>query len=222
MLVMVLFLYERGYKMQTYSEFRPTGFDSAGAFLDDRQDWLVAPVSRTRDSGPFDESNFAAALEMLGGESEEVEVHRFGHWGPGWFEIIIVAPNTDAAKKAEDIEASLENYPLLDDEDFSRREYDDFLESWDNWAARQFRKFLLGQHVCGFCGGKGYRKIRPWGEVPCPMCEAAENIIDDIDDGKLREFYMNHASEPYYSESSGVAVTFREREFSGFRLSELV
>jgi hypothetical protein len=108
----------------------------------------------------------------------------------------------------------------LDDEDFSNREYDDFLESWDNWAARDFRKFLVKNHSCRFCGGKGYRKIRPWGEVPCPMCEAAENIIDDSD--KLCEFYMDHASEPYYSESSGVSIRFRESEFSGFRLSELV
>lgn len=199
--------------MQKYSEFRPTCFDPRGLNLDDRQDWLVAPVSRTRDTGPFEESNFQTALEMLGGESETVEVHRFGHWGPGWFEIIIIQPGSDAAKKAEDIESSLENYPVLDDEDFSRREYDDFLESWDNWAARDFTKFLVKNHSCRFCGGTGYRKIRPWGEVPCAMCEAFENAIDNVDSDKLRAFYMDHASEPYICESSGVSMRFRERDF---------
>lgn len=179
--------------MQRYSEFRPTCFDSAGAFLGDRQDWLVCPVSRTRDSGPFDESNFEAALKILGGESEEVEVHRFGHWGPGWFEIIIVAPGSEAARKAEEIEASLENYPVLDDEDLSSREYDDFLESWDNWGAKDFRKFLVSTFRLGEC---------------------AEEVLDDMDDEKLREFYVEHASEPYYSESSGVSMKFRERDFS--------
>jgi hypothetical protein len=86
--------------MEPYSEHQPTGFDRAGAFLPDRQDWLVAPVSRTRDSGPIDESNFQCFLDALGDESESVEVHRFGHWGPGWYEIIIIDP------KAEDIVAS--------------------------------------------------------------------------------------------------------------------
>jgi len=114
--------------MRTYSEFRPTGFDAKGAFLPDQQDWLVVPVSQTRDSGPFEESNFAVALKILGGESDTVEVHRFGHWGPGWFEIIIVHPDLRAA--VEDIEASLENYPVLDDEDFSEREWNKASEYW--------------------------------------------------------------------------------------------
>lgn len=79
--------------MQTYAEFRPTAFDRRGAFLDDdRRAWYVLPVTRTRDSGTFDQSNFETALRILGGESETCEVHRFGHWGPGWFEIILVHP----------------------------------------------------------------------------------------------------------------------------------
>lgn len=208
--------------MQTYAEFRPTGFDAAGAFLDDRQNWLVVPVSRTRDTGPFEESNFETALEMLGGESEDVEVHRFGHWGPGWFELILVAPETDAAKKAEDIEASLENYPVLDDEDLSEREWDDFVESWNSWGARDFRKFILGRRECKYCGGKGYRVIRPHGDMPCPMCEAAEEMIDEVDTDDLREFYMTRASEPYFCESSGVNMTFRERDFGASDVSELL
>ena len=109
--------------MQTYSQFQPTGFDHKGAFLPDQQDWLVVPVSQTRDSGPLAQSNFAIALEMLGGKSETVEVHRFGHWGPGWFEIILVNPDDkERVKIANEIEASLENYPVLSDEDYSRRE----------------------------------------------------------------------------------------------------
>lgn len=208
--------------MQKYSEFQPTGFDEAGAFLDDRQDWLVVPCSKTRDTGPFNESNFQAALAMLGGESETVEVHRFGHWGPGWFEIIIVAPNSDAAKIAEDIERRLEYYPVLDDEDLSSREWDDFVESWSSWGAREFRKFLLGRHECKFCGGHGYRFIRPHGDMPCPMCEAAEEMIDDVDTDDLREFYMTRASEPYFCESDGVNMTFRERDFGPESVRELL
>src|SRR5262245_18208188 len=129
-------------EMQTYSTYRPTIFDQAGAFLDDRQDWLVVPVGQTRDSGPFDLSNFAAALELLGGEGDDCEVHRFGHWGPGWFEIIIVRPNSAAHHAALNIEHRLEDYPLLDEEDFSRREWEDYESGWESYGAWEFVRQL--------------------------------------------------------------------------------
>ena len=87
--------------MESYGEFRPTAFDPKGLGLQEQQDWMVLPTYQTRDSEHLTKSNFEAALEMLGGEGDDVEVHRFGHWGPGWFEIIIVRPGTDALVKAE-------------------------------------------------------------------------------------------------------------------------
>lgn len=129
--------------MKTYSQFRPTPFDVRGLGLENRQDWLVAPVSHNRDSEHLDESNFAAALKALGGESETVEVHRFGHWGPGWFEIIIIDPADESRVKiAEDIEAALEDYPVLDEEDWSRREYESYTDSWQHWAGSDFGREL--------------------------------------------------------------------------------
>jgi len=122
--------------MQLYSEYRPTGFDPSGLGLDDRQTWLVLPVIRTRDSGPLEESNFDAAVKSLGGESETLEIHRFGHWGPGWFEIAIIDPSR--AAEGEQIESALADYPVLDDSDLSEREYEAAQESWDCWGAREF------------------------------------------------------------------------------------
>lgn len=111
--------------MQTYSKFCPTGLDPAGLALASQQDWLVIPCSRNRDSGALDESNFRVALESLGGESDDVQVHRFGHWACGWFEIIIVNPaRENAVDKAEGIEAALANYPVLSDEDYSALEFE--------------------------------------------------------------------------------------------------
>lgn len=121
--------------MQRYSEFRPTVVDRAGLGLEDRQDWLVAPVSQTRDSEYLEVSNFRVVLKDLeekdGGE--DVEVHRFGHWGPGWFEIILVRPGTEAAKCAEEWEAALSDYPVACDEDLSELEYEYAQEYWANW-----------------------------------------------------------------------------------------
>lgn len=121
--------------MKRYRDYTPTAFDCKGLGLPDRQDWLVAPVIRTRDSGVKAESNFEAALEILGGESKTVEVHCFNHWGPGWFEIILVHPSRE--KEVEDIERALEDYPLLDDEDFSSREYEAACDYWDACSLRE-------------------------------------------------------------------------------------
>lgn len=128
-----------------YRSFVPTCFDNH-ITLEDRETWLVAPVSQTRDSEALEQSNFATCLEILGGESETVEVHRFGHWGHGWFELILVDPSR--RDEVEAIADRLENYPVLDEEDFSRREWEDWQESWDSWARREYLdgvKNMVGQ-----------------------------------------------------------------------------
>jgi hypothetical protein len=114
--------------MQTYKELQPTGFDARGLGLEDRQDWYVCPVIRDRDSGCLAESNFATALELLGGESDTVETHSFNHWGHGWFEIILVHP--DRKNDVEALENKLENYPLLNEGDYSRRQYESAILFW--------------------------------------------------------------------------------------------
>ena len=126
---------EHARELQKYSEFRPTGFDPKGLNCEEYEicEWYVMPVSRTRDSGPFEESNFHTAIEMLGGESDHVQVHRFGHWGPGWFEIIIVDPNHEPTLEiAGSIVCSLADYPILDEEDCSEREYTAAHEVWES------------------------------------------------------------------------------------------
>lgn len=123
--------------MKAYSQHQPTGFDPRGAFLPDRQQWLVAPVIQTRDSGALEQSNFAALLAAVAGESDIVEVHRFRHWGPGWYEIILIAPESPAAKIAEGREKSLSDYPVLDESDFSAREWERASECWAGMRIRE-------------------------------------------------------------------------------------
>jgi hypothetical protein len=169
---------------QRYREYRPTQFDSN---IDiDRGDWYVMPVSQTRDSGPLDQSNFQQFLEGLGGESETVEVHRFGHWGPGWFEIIIVNPSDEkAVKAAEDMAESLQHYPVLNDEDFSRREWEEFEESWDSWACKDLRKTLVKEYG---------------------LSDRADDLLDDVPNDVLREIWQQEAGEVFRAESCGVVI----------------
>ena len=85
-------------------------------------DWIVS-VGQNRDSDIMEVSNFVSALERLGGESKHVKIERFGHWGCGWFELILVNPKSPKhVKIAFEISKDLENYPLLDESDYYERE----------------------------------------------------------------------------------------------------
>lgn len=119
--------------LATYQSFAPTPFDPAGSFLSERQDWLVAPCSITRDSGILELSNWRSMLHAMdpSDDSPDVEVHRFGHWGPGWYEIAIVRPGTGAHDIALEISSSLEDYPILCEDDYSEREWESACESWE-------------------------------------------------------------------------------------------
>lgn len=137
--------------MKRYSEFRPTAFDCRGLGLSNQQDWLVAPCGVNRDSDALTRSNFRACLKALGGQSESVEVHRFSHWGPGWFELILIDPaNTEAVKTGEEIESALANYPVLDEEDFSQEENSEADEVWRNCYREKDRIAYIRKHRSQF------------------------------------------------------------------------
>lgn len=108
----------------------------AEADLNAKGDWLVLPTGRNRDSEAIDESNFHAALERLGGESDTVEVHRFGHWACGWYELIFTHPMR--LTEVESLVDDLENYPLLDEDDLSERESNERWEAWHAWGHDSF------------------------------------------------------------------------------------
>lgn len=134
--------------MQPYSQFRPTGFDPAGAFLwNEQRNWLVAPVTQTRDSDALDRSNFRVAVRELHTANcgDDWQIHRFGHWGPGWFEIILVRPDSLAAKLAAEWESSLSDYPILSEEDHSELEWEGACEAWTMLSTRE-RIAILSRH----------------------------------------------------------------------------
>lgn len=159
-----------------YRDFAPTPLDPKGAFLDDRQDWIVLPVSRTRDSEALEQSNFEAALDILkdayGEDSELFECHQFNHWGPGWFEIILAHPSL--AEKVQEIEERLKNYPVLDEEDFSRREY----EATCELITEVGKRFLNG------------KEPEDW--VSEIFGAIADPNPDHVDENEVKEALFNH------------------------------
>jgi len=126
--------------MKTYKEWSPTGNDRKGLNLPDRQDWFVCPVILTRDSDCLEASNFDSCLNRLKGESETLERHEFNHWACGWFAILLLHPSREAEGNA--IEERLEDYPVLDEADFSNREWEAYQGNWQNHGAREFAREL--------------------------------------------------------------------------------
>jgi hypothetical protein len=148
----------------------------------------------------LEESNFAAALRILGGESDTVEVHRFGHWGPGWYEVILVHP--DRAGDAEEIEASLEDYPVLDDTDLSEREHEAYIKAWESWG------------YADFCDELARRFSLQW---------ETKHTMRDIDTWKLMSFYESHVtSGDHYCESYGFRTDLAVRDITREELAAFI
>lgn len=119
-----------GNGLDSYSNY--SGTDFAG--------WLCGPT-KTRDSEILDESNFDAALERLGGESDDVQVQSCGHWACGHFDRILVKVDSPKAKELFKIHQDLENYPILDESDHSEREYE-YMSNYANDEKESVAKCL--------------------------------------------------------------------------------
>lgn len=163
--------------LPTYATYRPTGFDTAGLSLPDRQDWHVCPVIVTRDTeDPATVSNwevFKRELERTDPEGENHETHRFGHWGPGWFEIILVRPDTATAIEAQQLSDALESYPILDDSDFSEKEN---ALAADVWAHMSVKERVALMRKLRFTGNvlAARRDTIPYDDR---MCESFESYL---------------------------------------------
>lgn len=92
-----------------------------------------AGVGQSRDSDALERSNFACMLNALGGESDTVTVVHEGHWAVGWVEWIAIDQEDDKALAiADQIMAGLEDYPVVDESDWSEREQEDANETWQH------------------------------------------------------------------------------------------
>lgn len=105
--------------------------------------WYAAPVGQSRDSDALERANFdAAKLELEALPEVEVDeddgmagvqIVRESHWAVGWVEwIAIHESNVAALELAESIMARLEDYPVIDEDLWSRYEDEDCRQIWEN------------------------------------------------------------------------------------------
>jgi hypothetical protein len=95
--------------------------------------------SKNRDSGLLEESNYETIKKALEERFQnDVEEVRSSHWAVGWVEQLAVRMLSKAGRvtpagiAALEWKGKLENYPVADEEDFSRREYEDTIENIKN------------------------------------------------------------------------------------------
>lgn len=144
-----------------------------------------AGVGQSRDSDCLEQSNFACMLAAIGGESEVVTVVHENHWAVGWVEWIAIEDDGSeesaaALKIADDCKEALDDYPVLDDDDFSRREWEAFQENWNNWAWKDFVKEIKSQY---------------------DLSDDASDVLCDGDNTVLMNFWCGNACTPYEGEN---------------------
>ena len=174
--------------MRTVAEASPTPFDHAiGDFsaLASQRDWLVAPCSQTRDSSVLERSNWQSQLDLLGGESDTLEIHRFGHWSPGWYELVIVAP--ERAPEIAALEERLDSCPALDEEAYCELAWTEAAEFWARASLSERRRYcgdaLSGEALGGYSShGKsrlGHIPERAWRNLPEEVREHVVVMLGD-------------------------------------------
>jgi hypothetical protein len=129
--------------MQTLSD----AHSRDAAYWGDRGDWLIA-YSVHRDSDVLERSNFAAMkrrlvdADSLLGPSEMVAVETSSHWAVGWIDYLVVHPLSHAARVAEQLNAKIADYPVLDEELYSQMEHDEAWLAWQNASVKDRIHYL--------------------------------------------------------------------------------
>lgn len=108
---------------------------------------------QTRDSDHLEQSNFATAEALLEAIPDPVDwphedapswiSTRTNHWAVGWCDWLMIHEDAEAhLREGDRIRGKLEDYPVLDDDDYSQREYDDIVETWGAMSLRDRAKYL--------------------------------------------------------------------------------
>jgi hypothetical protein len=130
-----------------------------GHHLDDADRWCVWYTS-SRDGGLLEQSNEKAIKERLepfcDGEDADVVFERHSHWAVGHvdgFSVRVFRAGgtiTDAFKEVCCIKERLEDYPILDEQDYGEREYGATLENYHLEMWRQRDELPAGWEAEGY------------------------------------------------------------------------
>ena len=113
-------------------------------------------AGRSRDSEALERSNFNSILAALGGENEEagVIIAKASHWAVGWVEELLIHETaSEKLKIADELVGGLEDYPIVDETDFSNEEREEREQYFANGGKQDMERVIakeLGQPVLEF------------------------------------------------------------------------
>jgi hypothetical protein len=120
--------------------------------LNDADQWAII-YTRNRDSGLLDESNAAVIAKAMQpfskGDDPDVVFESHSHWAVGYvdgFSVRVFKKNGDITKAFEtyhDLARQIDDYPILDESDYSEREFQATLENITDAAWRLKHEFEL-------------------------------------------------------------------------------
>lgn len=88
----------------------------------DFSDYYVAAVVVPNAGDTLDESNYAVIKQRLIDAGHPFREEWFGHWAVGRYDVLLIHQSDTAALSfAADLHAALDEYPILDEEDFDAR-----------------------------------------------------------------------------------------------------
>lgn len=143
--------------MKPLSEY----FKHSSAYWGERSHWLVASHNN-RDADCLTRSNWRCFIRLLGGQGTEgakgsqdindnVAIEEANHWACGWVQYLIINPEaTDLVALAEKTLERLEDYPVLDEQDFSELETEEAHEVWQNCYRPKARLKYIREHRSQF------------------------------------------------------------------------
>lgn len=160
---------------------------------EDSENWCIVHTNN-RDSGLLNQSNAAAIANILEphilAEEEDVRPMRCAHWGCGWVDgyALRVYRNgeiTAAFTAWCEIVEALEDYPVLDEEDHSRREYEAALYAIEDVGAKYVVSGATDetwpQHVFSWLWKHNQRELDPVDDGGAnPSEEAVRNALEAL------------------------------------------
>jgi hypothetical protein len=125
---------------------RPRSFGYAGDQEGMFETWSLGPIIRTRDSDLREQSNADALIKHLESDSTLADDWRItgaSHWAVGWvdhlsFRVVEADGKTPTriARVLKEWSDALASYPVADESDLSRREYEATLENIESAGRR--------------------------------------------------------------------------------------
>lgn len=150
---------------------RPRDFADYADF--DRNEYYVA-YGQHRDSDSLTRSNFRSFLKALGGESETVLVVRDSHCLVGWVEAIYIhESDTARLAVASGISDHLDDYPVVDESDWSELQWEEACEYWERMSVSDRLYYCQRFHISPFAARRSEMPEDPQGGL-------VDSLVDGI------------------------------------------